>query len=293
MRPAINKYQNMKLLTSPVDTAYMHFFVCYCKTLKHTSVLNKHWIKNNVAESIDYVLGGYITNFLETNSIPDQFKTAEYYKLEGSGNMIPPGCEWISKSGRFSCHDLFDILGCQSYILWDINRKVALPLLFHDLLGIDEENGILFCRTLCDFHFGNMDSPMRINLDWINMPHLCKSFPEDYDRGNYYDLTSKQQQDIITREAIRVGRTGNDLSCFYYFPDFKELLLNSVELLVKGIITEEEEQDLIHSILSHPDTTLYLEGSYLSQTIYEFTQDNEVHKIIWGKLYPDRDELPF
>jgi len=285
---------SLNILTKPMDSAYMHFFVCYCKTLKYTWTQNKCLAKTNVTESIDYVTSKYIANFLETNNIPDQFKASLYYKLKEKGNMIPPGCIWVSKSGNFSCHDLYYLLGYQSYILWDLNRKVALPYMFQDLRGIDEKNGIIFCRTLSSFHPWDYDSPMRINLDWINMPHFCKSLPDDYERGDFYELTDNQQEIIVLQNIVPIVINDNDISCLLSLPVFEELLMRNLKLLIKGSLTKDEESKLITVLRTHPNSyEIMSDEELLSESIYKCTNDSNLHDIIKKKFDPFGDGLPF
>ena len=162
-----------KFSTKEINKNYMNFLAAYFDDLRCHDV-SRHRL---IADLVEYYYIPITVEYLKSNTIPQQLREVKYTYVKETGEMLPPGCVWISKSGRFSAHDMDYITGTQSYMLYDLKRKIHMPLVFHDLVGIDEDEQVIFCRTLPgdDFHSIDYDSPLRINLDWIEKDFFYES----------------------------------------------------------------------------------------------------------------------
>jgi len=283
----------MTISEQPLDKAYFEFFINFYKTLQYTPELDRVWTAQKVREKIEYILGAYMDDFINTTNIPEDFNSAEYSMIEETHTLLPPACVWVSKSGRFSCHDLSNVLSVQAYILWDTQRRVVSPLLFSDLVGMDEENDVFFCRTLNVFHFGDYDSPLRINVNWINMPHHFMPFPNDYKNGEFYLIEEEQKRALVERDILNLGYKENDICNFYFLPDFEELLNKTIQVLLNKDSEEQEENKLVKKVISHPDAHELFNEQVLSDILSKYTKNSEVHDIMMKKFFPDLGELPF
>jgi hypothetical protein len=157
-------------------------------------------INNSIDKAFMYWLNGFLSE-IETIPIPNTFYNAdssfnykkeieinitkleslsfEYHRIYWNKKIfgiLPPGTEWISSSGRFAAVGIHQFVDNQCYVLWDLIMKKAMPLVFQDLEGIDENEQLVYCRTNGEYHNqGGRDAPMKINTemcwdanDWDN-----------------------------------------------------------------------------------------------------------------------------
>lgn len=239
----------MKIIQKSIDTGYLRFFSSYCESL--ISVSNDEWNYHIVSEAITYVLAMFFDDYFMNGIVPQRFENTEYFYDEDTACTIPPGCHWISKSGRFSCHHLDELIGGQGFILWDLKRRVVLPLIFHDLEGMDEENGIIFGRTMSPIHRHGICSPMAIDPEWINVLRNCKSIPGEYPAGEPCSL-SDDELSVIAQEGVKNLRNKKDLFEYIEFPGLEVLSRKNIQLLDQEDISEKMKKDLAGEILFHP-----------------------------------------
>jgi len=292
----------MKIKKRKVDNDYINFLYGYFITLKRASETNK-FMGYNVYYAVRYMITRKFGDVLKTGKVPDKIKENEYSFIEGANDFLPPKCCWVSKSGNFSSHDLYYLLNIQSYILWDIKRKVVLPMIFHDMPGMDEKNNILFCRTLPgnDFHSGQCNLPLRINTKWINMTYYLKSNPKDYhpyypDKTTFTELSNEQQRDCTTKDIIYLRFNDNEITNFYFIEQMEELL----KKLVYYYNNKEQKSYFVKKIFDefdlHPSIFLY-DKEEITQIISNITTNKTTRRLIIEKLFPnktlDTDDLPF
>lgn len=244
---------DFEIVARPIDSNYMVFLSAFI--LKLHSYQNKYR-DDRIPAIIEYDWLEKIKYFRSTGNIPACFENAEYHKVKETGSLVPPGCQWISSSGRFSAHDLFFMTGFQSFLLWDLKRKEFLPLIFHDLEGIDEDKGFVFCRTLNpDIHFGGSSDPLKIDLEWIEVIHFID--PE----ASYIDPMNVTADDcdlIKYRAKCRIREiqiSEKDISSLYQTPIFRDLKENNIKRILNDSLSKEQEVQLVREIMDHP---LYL-----------------------------------
>lgn len=86
----------------------------------------------------------------------------------GKEYFLPPACEWISYSGRFVSLDL-GLLGCnQLWVLFDVFNKQFASVGFHDLISIDEDECIVYGRTLTDIQPYEVYGAIKLDLSDLN-----------------------------------------------------------------------------------------------------------------------------
>jgi len=266
----------MNISQKPIDKEYLRLFSAYCETL--CSISNDEWDYHIVGESIRYIYGMFFSEIVLKESVPEEFSTVEYLYDKDTDCMIPPDCRWISKSGRFTCHDIYMLIGGQAYILWDLQRKVALPLIFHDLEGIDEENGFIFGRTMSPIHRHDMNSPMAVDLNWINLLNYCKSTPDHYPGSEPHTLSIEEMNDIASSGILRL-RNEKDLFSHFDFPKLESISRRNIQLLDDDELSEKEKQNLVGELLFHP----YFEDKcedWIFDALFAYTDDmDKCHKI--------------
>ncbi len=294
-KPSIN------ILTKPIDNDYMIFYVSFIEILR---TYNDTW-DERVYRLIEHYWVPVVGSFLKDQKIPQQLEGSTYHELELNGNKLPPACMWVSKTGRFSAHNLSYILGTQGYILWDVDRKVLMPLAFHDLQGVDEQNGIVFCRTLGEFHSGWESDPLRVNLDWIEMRYFWKS---DYKYANVDQMDMIDANSFLTKIAkstvVSIDSSESDVSNVYSAPNYWIVLEENFKRILSGELTTEEVMDSIKEIYKHPLNVYWNSDEEYRSVLSNLTDDNEkqnkVIKLIDKYLQKEEeikkkmdDELPF
>lgn len=131
-------------------------FIDSLKRLRGDDDLNCYSILNNFDEWASSI----IDKKIKCNRIV--FSDNEWFYL-------PPNVEWISPSGRFACIELGISLNIGNYyLLWDTVNEELLKLEFHDLEGMNETNGIMYCRTHSSIHEYGYNLPFQINTNSIN-----------------------------------------------------------------------------------------------------------------------------
>lgn len=242
---------SLNILRKPIDTDYMIFYVSLIEILR---TYNETW-DERVCRLIEHFWVPVVGSFLKDNKIPQQFEGSTYNELELNGNKLPPACMWVSKTGRFSAHDLAYILGTQGYMLWDIERKVLMPVVFHDLEGIDEENEIVFCRTLpgSKFHSNGFHDPLKVNIDWIEMRYFWKS---DYTYANVDQMDRLDAMSFLSARAqstvVSLESNESDVSNVYRAPNYWIIREENFKRILSGELTEDEAMDAINEIYHHP-----------------------------------------
>jgi len=307
----------MKLLKSTIDSDYMDFLINYFITLHNVCFGNECKRYSHVCSSISYTLDIYV-NYKDYHIIPQSFNNADYYRVEKTGKFIPPGFCWISESGRFSCHDLSRVLGFKAYFLWDINRKVLLSLMFQNLEGIDENNGVLFCKTYPDdIHSWEKDSPLRVNFDWIEIPQEYQSLPEDYKNNNYFNPELREK--VVTSELIYPEDKFNDIGNYIILTDFNVIVEEIISKLIHNtpddesnmynmfkhhpkrrgmfdddyIFKNNEQQQIVGNIKNHSDDREQWEKEYISLLINKHHVNKKMYNKLMRWFFPPKADLPF
>jgi hypothetical protein len=286
----------MKTVTRPIDNAYMLFFVSYCETLKNTC--GDYWNNHRMNRFIDYAIKEEKDEFINTGEIPKKYNKATYQIIESTGSIIPPDCRWVSNSGRFSCQDLCSMIGTQAYILWDLKRKVLLPVLFHDLEGIDEKEHVIFCRSNNTvFHFGDYCDPLRLDLEWINIPLYYESMPDELIKRKMWN--SIKALSVAAEKGVQwLDRNETDLSEYYAISTFPDIFDNELQLLISKELDVNEKLKLARRMQKHPDFS-FEDAEYFLKELSKYTDDDIIKQSIIemlrvGKMNDDLDDgLPF
>ena len=291
----------ISIVTKPIDNDYMTFYISLIEILR---TYNETW-DERVCRIIEHFWVPVVGSFLKDQKIPQQLKGSTYNELELNGNKLPPACMWVSKTGRFSAHDLHYILGTQGYMLWDVERKVLMPVVFHDLEGIDEENGIVFCRTLDDLHTGFGSDPLIVNIDWIEMRYFWKS---DYTYAKIYQMDSSDAHSFLYNLAkstvVSVEHCESDVSNVDLAPNYWVIREENFKRILSGELTEDEAMDAIKEFYEHPLNTYWGDEEHYRRELSSLTKDNQKHDDVIKLInrYIQRieelnkkmdDELPF
>lgn len=261
----------MRIIKKQIDKEYLEFFTAYCEALR--SVSNDEWDFQHVSDAISYTLGFYAIDFHMHGVIPERFEKAEYLFDDEAGYMIPPDGCWISKSGRFSCHRLHGLIGRQAFILWDLKRRVVLPIIFHDLEGIDKENGVIFCRTMSPIHRHGYSSPMQINSEWIDILKYCISIPSEYPVGKASSLSDEEFYEIACATIVPLRNENDVLNCIE-FPDLEGLSKKNIRLLDQVDMSNKEKKNLAGEILFHPEFYVKSED-WVFDALFTYSEDME------------------
>lgn len=266
----------MRIIQKQVDEEYLRYFDSYCESL--SSISNDEWNYHIVSESIAYIQDFFFSEYHLNGVVPERFEKSEYLFEEENSHMIPPACRWISKSGRYSCHFLDDLIGGQASILWDLKRRVVLPLIFHDLEGIDEQEGVIFGRTMSPIHRNGYCSPMTIDLDWINILNYCVSMPFNY-HGDKEHSPSEEELFKIAGAGIARMKNEKDLFNNFKFPALVDLTRRNIQFLDQVDIIEKEKNNLASEILFHPHFREKSED-WVFDALFTFSEDMQKCKRI-------------
>jgi len=113
-------------------------------------------------------------------------------------SYLPPYVEWISPSGRFACIELGILLDLGNYyLLWDTVNEELLKLEFHDLLGMNEKKGLLYCRTHSSIHEYGYNLPFQINTNNINSKSEWVSLENTNSNQVYFEERKIAQELVI------------------------------------------------------------------------------------------------
>ena len=260
----------IRIISKKIDNKYMDFLSAYFEMLTQYETLSS----DRIVTMVTHYYMPIIYRYLRSKEIPIEFKDVRYSVVDGSQAILPPGCIWISRTGRYSAHDLSYITETQGYVLWDLVRKVHSPKVFHDLVGLNEESSEVFCRTLDNSHFGDYNSPLLLNLEWIEVAHfinsdagyICSRMKEFEDDDQFRDYTQSQ--------IVRYRVDEFDLSRVAPVPSTKTIVEIVIEKLGSVELVKAEELFLIGSILNVPDI-LYGEVTFID-SVREVTNDEEV-----------------
>lgn len=170
-------YPIERLLVS--NNKYRGDSTAFIRLEHNTTVENdwQNWILNFI-DSLKKLRGDddlkcyhILNNFDEwSNSLFDEeIKCNRIIFSDNKWSYLPPYIEWISPSGRFACIELGVSLDIGNfYLLWDTVNEELLKLEFHDLLGMNEKKGLLYCRTHSSIHEYGYNLPFQINTNNIN-----------------------------------------------------------------------------------------------------------------------------
>ena len=104
------------------------------------------------------------------NSYPNDIKCNKVIYFDNKWSFLPPNIMWISSSGRYACIELGEVFEIGNYfLLWDILNEELMKLEFHDLEGMNEDKGILYCRTHNGLNPHKHNYPLHFNIDNINL----------------------------------------------------------------------------------------------------------------------------
>lgn len=112
---------------------------------------------------------------------------------------LPPCIDWISPSGRFAAIDLGLVLDIGNYkLLWDIQNEELMKLEFHDLEGINEKHGVLYCRTHNEINPIGYNFPLRFDTGSINSFNNWKRLDsENKDNAQFFNESEKAQELVL------------------------------------------------------------------------------------------------
>lgn len=202
-----NELLNMEYNLKPIDSEFLEFTYYYNEVLLN-STLGKY--SEDIVDMVFRKQDKYFKKAHKNGKIPQYLKTVEYVHLNND-IIIPPGCYWLSESGRFSCLRMDYYLKGQSFILWDNFRKVLLPMIFTDLNGIDEENSTIFCRTaIPPLDKRGLADPTFINVDWIELSGDPSLQSDEYPKGVKHQLSELELYDVALEFQVSI-RNNNDL----------------------------------------------------------------------------------
>lgn len=196
-----------------------------------------------------------IRKYLSKEDFENAIASSKYLVVKDKNYQLPPHCIYISRSGRYSAHRVDHLRQDQGYVLWDNLRKIVLPDLFHDLAGVDEENGWVFCRSMNGFHQSIKPFwPLRVNLDFIELI-------EFWDTVYTVPVKSKLNTIISVEGFLEMRRKHNncfighnpfDLANHFELPDYSELRKSTIKQLLYNSFSDKEGIALIAKIKNHP-----------------------------------------
>ena len=263
-----------------VDKKYMDFLVFFFHNIASYHSL---W-SEDISRMICHFVFPLLSDYMKTGNIPKEFAGGTYSVIEGSGDLLPPGCIWVSKSGRFSAHDLAYVRSLQSYMLWDIKRKVHMPMAFHDIEGVDEKNNIVFCRGLGDFHAIWTNSPLTVNFDYIEASQFWKSGSSHPDMNTYPEKVNDFLEFKADSSKIQLTYDPDyrDISCIFETPNYWDLSEKIFREIIQDNLSEEQELLKIKEIDNHPFSIYYGGKEHILKTVNKISTEKKDYDKICG-----------
>jgi len=211
-------------------------------------------------------------------------ENTEYLEVIGKGYQLPPACVAISKSGRYSVHDLFHLRSDKGYALWDNKRKVMMREVFDILYGVDEQYGRVYCHPLFEVWKWKGQFPvLDVDLESIEGV-LTWRYKNDADSQN--QIRKKMNNNALLRRARlnnnRVNGHLNDFSVLYKIPDFYKIRKIFFKKLLFEDVTKEEAYKLFEEYenYSHPHKHFFIGRQYRGENDYYGSNTNAIAELL-------------
>lgn len=196
-----------------------------------------------------------IRRYLSMEDFENALASSKHLVVKDKNYMLPPHCIHISRSGRYSVHCVYHLRQDQGYVLWDNLRKKVMPDLFHDLAGVDEQNGWVFCRMMNGFHQSIKPFwPLKVNLDFIELISFWESTTiEDINSIRNFNTGVDDYVEMkIRHNNCLINDNPSDLVNHFELPDYIELRKSIIKELLFNNYSDNEGVALLAKIKCHP-----------------------------------------